>query len=62
MWVLVVVLFSGSSAYSYAENEPYDWQDDCWIDAQNTYNELMATKPDDKAYVIAYCAEIPKGV
>lgn len=62
MWVLVVVLFSGGSAYSYAENVPYDWQDDCWIDAQNTYNELMATKPDDKAYVVAYCSEVPKGV
>lgn len=62
MWVLVVVLVSGNAMFSYTEGLPYSDLDQCQKDAQASYYSLMATRPAEDAYVVAYCAEVPKGV
>lgn len=62
MWILVVVLVSGPTQYSYAESIPYLDVERCWIDAYNTYQTLMTTRPNDKANVIAFCTEVPTGI
>ncbi len=62
MWVLVVVLVNGEAMSSYAERFPYRDFIQCQKDAQASYYTFMATRPDEDAYVVAYCAEVPKGV
>lgn len=61
MWILVVVMVDGPRMFSYAESFPYKDLDRCWRDAQVSYETHTATKPNDKAYVVAYCSEVPKG-
>ena len=61
MWVLVVVLVDGIGMFSYAEGVPYRGLKQCQQDAESTYYDLMATRPNPEAYVVAYCSEVPKG-
>ena len=62
MWVLVVVLIDGSGMFSYAEGFPYRDIHKCQNDAHEIYYKHMATRPNPEAYVVAYCAEVPKGI
>ena len=62
MWVLVVVLIDGAGMFSYAEGFPYRDIHKCQNDANDIYYSHMATRPNPEAYVVTYCAEVPKGV
>ena len=62
MWILVVVLVDGPLMFSYAESFPYKDEERCWEDAYVSYQKHMATRPNDTAYVVAYCSEVPKGI
>lgn len=62
MWVLVVVLVNGAGMFTYAEGFPYRDLKECQRDAEATYYDLMATRPNTDAYVVSYCSEVPKGI
>jgi hypothetical protein len=48
--------------FSYAESFPYKDEERCWAVAYVSYEKHMATRPNENAYVVSYCAEVPKGV
>jgi hypothetical protein len=55
-------LVDGPLMFSYAESFPYKDEERCWKDAYVSYQKHMATRPNESAYVAAYCSEVPKGI